>query len=377
MTEQHLYQKIFYDFVKKIEGGEWAVGDQVPTEKQISAEYGVSRITSKRAMEELRDAGYIERRPGRGSFVIYRHGPLHPYSRNNTSVTKNQRHCIGLIIPDFSDSYGSGIVTGAERSAREHELNFMLSRSQFKIENENAAIDAFYEAGCSGIIIMPQHNDLFNDRILRLILGDYPVVVIDREMHGIDTNYIATDNFDSAYQATKLLIEQGHRDVIFISYPVKNASSLQERMSGFKHAFYDHKHLWDESLLLDNLTDSSRTLEFNDRSLQDLEIIKQFILNHTHATAIFATEYNFAQLAIQAVEELGMKVPEDFSVVGYDGPSSQTGNAYLSRVIQPEEEMGWLAVDILSKNLAGDHLPKRVKLQSSFFKGSTLGPARQ
>lgn len=378
MSDLPLYQTIYNDYVEAIESGRLEVGFKIPAEKTVASDYNVSRITSKRAMEMLRDDGYIERAPGRGSFVAERH-PKHSVSattighKNGKSKAKP---LIGLVIPDFSESYGMEIVTGVEGKTRELGYNLMLKRSAFNIADENTALDDLQTAGCEGLILMPQHNDFFSDRILRMILDQYPIVIIDRDMRGIDTTFISSDNYQDALQATSVMIEYGHEEIGFLSYPIRSATTLEERMSGFRNAFYSHKLYWDEKYMLNTFADNSGESDIHKRAQLDRDLIKKFIMEHPEMTALFATEYNFAQLALLAIEELGLQAPYDLSVVGYDGPSSSSGNAHLTRILQPQEEIGFLAVQTLIQKIHGEEHPKNVKLPSTLRMGTSLGKAR-
>ena len=98
-SHQPLYQKIFNDLTTGIRNGAWQDGDRLPSEKELAEQYGVSRITSKKALEMLADAGCIVRMPGKGSFV--RQGAV---ERTNTVAPAegnvNRPLLIGLIMPD-------------------------------------------------------------------------------------------------------------------------------------------------------------------------------------------------------------------------------------------------------------------------------------
>lgn len=385
MPNSPLYLRIYNDFKRKIENGTFTAGSRLPSEKEICQHYGVSRITSKKAMEKLRNEDYIVRHPGRGTFVSdsisfnsYSGEYTSANGHDTTDSDTKSKPLLGLVLPDFSESYGMEIVTGIEKACHVFNYNFMLKRTFYKITNEKSAITDMYRAGCDGLILMPQHNDYFNDQILRLILDDYPVVIIDREMTGIDTNSVVSDNYQSAYDATTKILSYGHENIAFVSYATDSATSLHDRMQGFRDAFYDHKLYWDNNkFLLSNFNEVSQEEDANKRSKLDLEIIKKFIEENPEVTAFFATEYNFGQLIIEALLHLNYRVPEDYSVISYDGPSSFTGNTFLTRVLQPQEEMGSKAVELLDSIIKKNKHPKKIKLEATLRQGKTLGPVRK
>lgn len=378
MSDIPLYQRIYNDYAAAIKSGRLTPGQKLPSEQAVASNYHVSRITSKRAMELLRDDGYIERTPGRGSFVLSPRRIISKQEAAANSIEKLDpfKPLIGLIIPDFSESYGMEILTGVERHVRELGYNLLLRRSLGSQELETDAIEDFYQAGCEGLILMPQHNDFLNDRILRLLLDDNPIVIIDREMKGIEGTFISSDNYEASFKATHRLLSLGHKDIAFLGYPVQSASTLEDRFRGFQRAFYQKKIFWNDELVVDRFFENTHVTDIHERARLDINIIKSFIVEHPQVTAIFATEYNFAQMAMLAIEELGYRIPEDISLLGYDGPSSLTGNPFLTRILQPQEAMGEEAVKALVMLLNNETPDRVIKLPSTLSEGRSLGPVR-
>ncbi len=372
MSDEPLYMQIYRDFVSDIQAGILNSGSKLPSETSIAADYSVSRITSRRAMEMLQADGYIERTPGRGSFVLSREEP----AAASMSASRRNPLQIGLIVPTFSDNFAMELVMGVEEGARDHDYNFLLRRSLSHSEDETKSIKKLYDAGCSGLILMPQHNDFFNAYLLRLILDGYPVVIIDRQMKGINTSFIGSDNYDASLNTTREMIALGHQHIAYLSNPVNSATSLSDRFAGFRDAFLREKLLWNESLFLTFSLDGISHLDVSPEIEPDSECIMSFIKEHPEITCIFATEYSFAQLAMNAVYRLGLRIPEDISIVGYDGPSSQTGNIFMTRIIQPQAEMGWQGVSILDRIIKKEEDNVQMVLPSRLSNGYSLGPVR-
>ena len=378
MSDIPLYQRIYNDYAAAIKSGRLTPGQKLPSEQAIASNYHVSRITSKRAMELLRDDGYIERTPGRGSFVLSARRIINRQEAAVTAIEKLDpfKPFIGLIMPDFSESYGMEILTGVERHVRDRGYSLLFRRSLGSQDMETEAIEDFYQAGCEGLILMPQHNDFLNDRIVRLLLDGNPIVIIDREMEGIEGTFISSDNYEAAYKATLRLLNLGHKDIAFLGYPTQSASTLEDRFRGFQRAFYQKKFFWNDELVVNRFIENAHVTDIHERARLDINIIKSFIMEHPQVTAIFATEYNFGQMAMMAIEELGYRIPEDISLLGYDGPSSLTGNPFLTRILQPQEAMGEEAVKALIM-LLNDETPERViKLPSTLSNGRSIGPVR-
>lgn len=322
-------------------------------------------------MELLQQNGYIERTPGRGSFVE------HLKDSSSSSNEKSKRvPVIGLIVPTASDHFAMELVMGVEQGASDNGYNLMLRRSHNTTESEALAIKTLYEAGCEALILLPQHFDIYNAYLLQLILDGYPVIIIDRQMKGVNTSFIGSNNYMATYEAVSKILSFGHQHIMYLSNPVNSATTLAERYAGFREAFIKKKMFWNEELFLNFSMDSSTHLDTMPDIKLDDALIASFIMEHPEITCIFATEYRFAQLAIQAIRKLGLRIPEDISVVGYDGPSSETGNMFLTRIMQPQAEMGWQAVNILDRVIKKQEQHVILSLESSLNEGYSLGPAR-
>lgn len=362
MPNRPLYERIFQDLLRQIRQGRFAVGEKIPTEAELVRHYGVSRITIRRALSQLENEGLLRRIAGRGSFVT--RPETHPKSLNHGAI--------GMILPDFSESYGLELVTGVERACREAGIPLFLSRSETSVEVESRAIERLLSVGCSGLILMPQQRANYNADFVRLILDDFPVVILDRKLTGIQAPCISSDNESIVYQMTMKLLELGHRDIALVSNPIHSATTLSERYQGFIRAFREHKILWNDSLLYDGLLDPREDVDLAERIMIDHEGIKRFIQDHPKITCIFVTEYHLSQMVLLVCEDLGLKIPEDISIVGYDGPRSITGNYILTRILQPQEEMGTEAVKILQRMIAGEDFEMPKPFPSRILEGRSL-----
>lgn len=374
MIELPLYMKIYQDYVDDIRNGLLNTGDKLPTEMEIAAKYDVSRITSRRAMERLHAEGYIERTPGRGTYVCDTSEGKNANGGVRSNMADHDK--IGLIVPSFSDNFAMELLIGVEQGARDHGYHLMLRRSRNEPGDETLSIESFYESGCKGLILMPQHNDFYNDYLLRLILDQYPVVIIDRQMKGLNTSFIGSDNYTATFNITNQMLELGHRQIGYLSNPVRSATTLQERYTGFREAYFKQRIFWNEDLLLDFSSDGITHWDVKPTRELDETTIINFLYDHPEVTCLFATEYSFSQLAYSAVKKMGLSIPEDISIVGYDGPSSELGNPFLTRILQPQTEMGRQGVSILDQIIKKGEKNVTMILPSKVSNGSSLAAVR-
>ena len=103
--KQPLYLQIYTDLLRKINSGDFPVGSKLPSEQEIAREYNVSRITSKKAMDNLAGNGYISRTPGRGTFVLKQERPTPA-----EATAANRKPIIGVVIEKFSISFGGELI---------------------------------------------------------------------------------------------------------------------------------------------------------------------------------------------------------------------------------------------------------------------------
>lgn len=366
MAPRPLYERIYLDLLRQIRRGILGVGDKLPTEAELTRIYGVSRITIRAALGQLEQEDLIRRIAGKGTFV----------TRPDPQYQNTHQGAIGMILPDFSESYGLDLVIGVEQACREKGIPLFLSRSETSVEVESLAVERLLSVGCSGLILMPQQSAYYNADVVRLILDDFPVVVLDRKLTGIQAPCISSDNEMISYRMTKKLLELGHRNIAFVSNPIDSATTLGERHQGFIKAFREHRLLWNDSLLFDGFLDPREEVGLDERTLRDRSSVKQFIEDNPDITCIFVTEYHLSQIVLLVCEELGLKIPEDISVVGYDGPQSLTGNYILTRILQPQAQMGKEAVHIIERKMAGEDFEIPGPFPSKILEGRSLGPPR-
>ncbi|UNK18300.1 GntR family transcriptional regulator [Paenibacillus sp. N3/727] len=337
-----LYQHIVIALKTKIESGELKIGDKLPTEAEISKEYNVSRITSKRALTELENANLIYRVQGKGSFV----NSVLPANRSLDKASKE----ILLILP-FTHNPGLGDY---EKGINEYlaGTEYTLNIQSNTIVGQGKLLQAALQSSNSGIIFYPVSSITDLGILYQCHLSRFPFITMDKGVEGIPFLSVVSDNFDGAYQATKHLIENNHKKIAFISsLKVEYSSSIRERYLGYLKALFDYD-LIDHSVndvterYLKHDDDNGR--EYYIRFIQT--ILEQGITGIVTENDIIAIEI------IQIAKELGLSVPDDFSIVGFD-------NIHLASFVEPKlttisqdfGTMGYLAAQSLIQLIEKPH----------------------
>lgn len=374
-----LYEVLYDNIKKDIISGVYNEGDRVPSEKELSGQFDVSRITTKKALELLAGEGLIIRQPGRGSFVkLSSHDEVETIENGGTvPKTEQKAPLIGLVITDFDDSYGTALISSIEKCTAEHSCFLVLRRSFGMADIEQKAIKELVKLGVDGLIVFPSQAEFFSEEILKLVLNKFPLVLVDRHLKGISTASVSTDNVGAARIGTEYLLELGHRHIGILTPPPSDTTALEDRIEGFIQAHAEKGVIVDRDLWINSIT-STLPNSFRPPNIKrDIDKIKSHMSAHPNITALFAAEYYIALMTKEAVKELGMRVPEDISIICFDSPPTHIGEFHLTYLAQDQEKMGQKVFDLLTKlrnKSDQDMIPKRVLLDANLVIGNSTAP---
>ncbi|NBD23719.1 LacI family DNA-binding transcriptional regulator [Paenibacillus glycinis] len=355
-----LYEQIYNHLFQKIMDGELKSGDRLPSEHELADQFGVSRITSKKALEMLSNNRLAERVRGKGSFVANpASGPDHAAAlrtdapdRSDPPRTEAWR-LVGLILPDFADSYGLRLIHGVEERCSSTNCRMLMKLTYDSREEEESAIQSFIDLGVDGFVIFPVHGEHYNTALLRLVLDKFPLVFIDRYLKGIAACAVYTDNQRAAFDLTKHLLERGHDHIGFISPPAENTSTIEDRIAGFTEALIESGKTVKPQHIMTNLY-SSLPRSFEETNIQaDIATVRRFVELNPELTAFVALEYNLALVLREVLLSMGKRIPEDCQIVCFDSPVDPFGKHLFTHVRQNELAMGEKAIDLLHDQWGG------------------------
>ncbi|NRF93079.1 GntR family transcriptional regulator [Paenibacillus frigoriresistens] len=351
--ETHLYKQLYTHIVHEIQQGKLKTGDRVSSEKELAEQFGVSRITSKKALERLAEAGVIKRIQGKGSFVANGHTSSleqmrQSEERTSAVIRAQERPLIGLIIPSFSDEYGLKLLHSMEKQSALHGCDLIIKRTGGSKEEEEHAIQLFVSLGVKGLIVTPVHGTHYNAELIRLVWGKFPVVLVDRYLKGIPVCSVYTDNRKAAEDLTLHLIGKGHQNIGYLSPPVENTSALEDRLLGYTLAFAREGLKLDQDYCLTNIT-GTRSGSW----AEDLETLKSFLEQNTHVKAFVVSEYLVATMLALAIDAQGKRL-ETYDIVCFDSLNDFLGKPIFTHIQQDEKRMGEEAVDLLISQLYGE-----------------------
>ncbi|WP_373895477.1 GntR family transcriptional regulator [Virgibacillus sp. CBA3643] len=364
-----LYEVIYEKIKEDIITGKYQSGERIPSEKEIAETWGVSRITPKRSLEKLVTEGLIVRQAGKGSFVSEKVNKNFP---SNNLFKKERPNVIGLIVPNIDDNYGMDILSSIEGEAANNNTFIIIKRSLGDFTKEKTVISELMEIGVSGLIILPTHAEHFNEEILKLVISDFPIVLVDRYLKGVPATSVSSDNHKAAKKATEYLFELGHQNICLLSSHHVDTSTLEERREGFIEAHVENDINIDKSRLMNHIS-STWTNSFKDKNIQkDVQKIINHLNKNPQLTALFAVEYRIALLAEFAVKRMDLRVPEDISIICFDSSRESVERKKFTYIQQRQQQMGELAVKNVLKMQKGEKQERHtIKLDTDIVKGNS------
>jgi LacI family transcriptional regulator len=257
------------------------------------------------------------------------------------ALVTGQTAAIGIIVRDICDPFFAPIVHGITAVANVNGYSSFLCNL---IADPSSApyLRLVHEKRVDGVIIATSH--IADEQILLLVAEGVPLVLVNRRMDGVVS--ICTDNEKGAYEATSHLVELGHCRIAYIDVPSYVRSGISRRM-GYERALREHGL----PLHPDLVTVEENSADGGYRAATDLLSLRE------RPTAVLAYDDVMAIGALRALQESGVRMPEDMAVVGYDDiPLAAHVSPPLTTVRQAMQTMGIQAMQMLIRLIRGEDL---------------------
>jgi DNA-binding LacI/PurR family transcriptional regulator len=231
-----------------------------------------------------------------------------------------------------------------------------ISKTHGRQDVEEQVIDALMNSELvDGLIVFAVNGDYYNRSLLRLVLDRVPLVLADRALNGIATCAVTTDNHAATLELTGTLLAMGHEHLAFVSAPVNNTTSLEDRLEGFRGAFTHHGRGENTQHVLTTLRSTPNMPSVSGDTDADRKAIAQLLDEHPEITAFVAAEYQFAVLVHEVLAGLGRL--DGRTIACFDMPDLPFAPHDFLHVRQNERAMGRLAVDLLVAQVEDDAVP--------------------
>lgn len=267
------------------------------------------------------------------------------------SLKTSKSKTIGVIIPELSNIFVTSIITVIEDILRNNGYSIIVTDCRTDEKLEADVVKFLMSKRVDGIICMPVSKS--GKFLKQAIDTDIPIILIDRLLHDIDTDVVMVDNVTASENAVSYLIENGHIE-IGIVVGSKEIFTSKQRLKGYKKA------LSKANIKLNQ----SNIIHSNYRVQGGYESLKKLLEENKNITAVFMTNYEMTLGAIIAIDELGIKIPNDLSFIGFDNLQlSEVVKPKLSIVDQPLDEIGKIAADLMLSRLNEEEKKAKKKIQ--------------
>ncbi len=285
-----------------------------------------------------------------------------------------------LIATEFSVPLLRGLELGAQEAPEGEKYTLIYTSSFGDVERKKRQLEYLTRGRVDGIIIYG--SQVCNDElIIRLTDTGFPCVLIENDLGAANCDRIVIDNVGGAYAATEHLIQHGHKKIAHIAGNM-NLKITVERMQGYINALQNHGIPVDRDLLA--FPDFSALPENRRQPIgwqtvfieQGYEEMKRMLERGAVPDGVFfATDFS-AFGAMRALEEAGLRVPEDVSFIGFDeeiSMAAQMGFRPITSMRQPLEEAGYQGAQMCLRRLEHpDHPYRRMELKTTLIDHGTV-----
>jgi DNA-binding LacI/PurR family transcriptional regulator len=361
-----LYRKLADVLKQHLREANEPAGSRIPTEFELAATYGVSRGTVRQALRLLEQDGLIERIPGAGTFL------RREITAEQTGIIQRR---IGLIIPYAHDQLSLDILVGVESVAKYRKYQVVFNHSAESLEEEKTDIARMLKDQVSGIIIFPVSNETYDEAIWELQAKKFPFVLVDRYFPDLDCDYVVSGNLEGGYRATEHLILNGHQEIGFIYHPQADfrTTSVRDRFLGYRKALDDYQIHFREDWLV-AIDEKITPASVKDSLLPYVEYLRI----EKRLRAFFTINDITAISLLAAGARMGLKIPDELAVVGFDNLKIATQIEHpLTTISQERIELGVRAAQLLLGRIDGhSSKPEHIVIPTSLIIRDTCG-ARQ
>ena len=254
---------------------------------------------------------------------------------------------IAVVLPDLSNIFFTDVLKGINEEAGKLGCNVLAFDSNEEIEKEINIIESLKDLNISGLIITTTVNnnmEIIKKHIQNMNSLEIPIILIDRDLRFCDFDGVFIDNKKGAFDGVDTLISEGHKEIAIITGPLQYKPGI-ERLEGYKQAYESNELSVNEK----NIYEGDFQVDSGYR------LTKEIIKNNKDVSAIFISNNMMTLGAINALNEMKIKIGEDISILGFDDLDffNYVG-LNISVVSRPTSEMGKIGFNILYKKLSDD-----------------------
>lgn len=266
------------------------------------------------------------------------------------SLKTQKTHTIGVIVNSIIGVITSYTIRGIDDYFKKNGYNVLIYNTDYSADAELKSLDTLKSLNADGLIITSSGH--INDRLMAEDAGGLPVVHINRDFEGLNVNKVMSDYHQGSYDATRHLIDMGHRHIAVLTNPYENIPSRIRRLDGFRDAMSDH-----------GLTVDDNQICVIDDTLDVAKAYNRLLSSDTPPTVIFSM---FSQITVQLLsllQERETNIPEEMSVICFDDfPLAHLFKTPVTAVDQSAYALGEATAKRLLEIINGDQTEKKMTL---------------
>lgn len=268
---------------------------------------------------------------------------------------------IGLVIPDIRNSYYAEIIRGMEDASKRLGYSLIICNTDKDSNRLFSYLNTFYEKQVDGLLYTS--DAIFPDYYKELKRLRLPAVLVSTHSMEYELPSVRINDEQAAYEAVKYLIDNGHRQIGYIGFDLTDSIAGQTRYQGFLRALREH-----------SLEACRENVIFVDGwSYDPLTAAEAMLAKCPGLTAVFTSSDELAIGLLCYLNERGLKVPDDLSVIGFDNiRMARMTIPRLTTVAQPMYQIGFRAVEKLHARINGledpvlrEQLPHEILVRAS------------
>ncbi len=355
--------RVYAEIENRLSTGKWAVGDRIPTEAQLAAEFGCSMGTVSKAIARFTHAhaGVLERRTRGGTRV------MRDIREGASGANSLDLDACAMVFPGEPHEGIWAVVRGFQKAAQAAGRRTVMLTSGPDVRKEAEIIGRLSEFDVKGAVVYPVMPEPRDQMVFAQMAKAcrFPVVFADLNIPGANCPAVIADGFHAGYTATRHLIDGGLKKIGFLANHAW-ATSMRDRYLGYRRAL--------EEAGLPEVQDWVRLdpvmhPDFANPMAEPYRIARDYLRGSKTVEGVVCANDFLAIGCVGVANELGLTVPDDLRVVGIDNLAASASTVPgLTTYAIPNERIGERAFTVLNDLIQGRHPP----VQETLMRGELV-----
>lgn len=328
-----LYRQVELFLREQITSGSLQSGDMLPSVKELCEQFGgINHLTVRQAIKNLTEENLVKSIQGRGSFVT-------------EQVKRNRR--IAIVLPHLEDTIFVRIAKGAQEALELSGVRSLILDSRGSESTEADHIEHLTSLPVDGALIFPIAHGNIAEQVFKLKIAGFGFVLVDRYFEDIATPCVVADNYNGGYKSAEYLATQGRKRVGWIGE--LRSTSARLRLKGFQDALNDAGIACPNALIKNVELTPNAPIPYHAALREGVHhAVTELLEQSERIDAIVCCDDPSALHALEKLTALGLKVPEDVALIGFDDvPEAALSRPALTTVRQPMGRLGQEAAQML------------------------------